>query len=93
MDATCNGTAAHPYEISSISMSGGGGSNGPVLELVGGSSALNPVYYNIDSLSQNQGQINVSGYVMINIKSAFSIGWSGDCQWRLIQHSARMCSH
>lgn len=77
MDATCNGTAAHPYEISSISMSGGGGSNGPVLELVGGSSALNPVYYNIDSLSQNQGQINVSGYVMINIKSAFSIAGLG----------------
>jgi Tfp pilus assembly protein PilV len=77
MDSTCNGTAAHPYEISSVSMSGGGASNGPVLELVGGSSALNPVYYNIDSLSQNQGQINVSGYVMINIKSAFSIGGLG----------------
>jgi Tfp pilus assembly protein PilV len=77
MDSTCNGTAAHPYEISSVSMSGGGVSNGPVLELVGGSSALNPVYYNIDSLSQNQGQINVSGYVVINIKSSLSIGGLG----------------
>ena len=77
MDSTCNGSSAHPYEISSVSMSGGGVSNGPVLELVGGSSALNPVYYNIDSLSENQGQINVSGYVIINIKSAFSIAGLG----------------
>ncbi|HUX11046.1 MAG TPA: hypothetical protein VMW51_10410, partial [Terriglobia bacterium] len=77
MDATCNGTPAHPYEISSVSMSGGGVSDGPVLELVGGSSPLNPVYYNVDSLSENQGQINVSGYVVINVKSNFSIGGLG----------------
>ena len=78
MDTTCNGTAAHPYEISSISMSGGGGgSNAPVLELVGGPNALNPVYYDIDSLSETQGQINVSGYVVINIKSSLSIGGLG----------------
>jgi Tfp pilus assembly protein PilX len=78
MDATCNGTSSHPYEISSISMSGGGGGgNAPVLELVGGSSPLNPVLYDIDSLSETQGQINVSGYVVINIKSNFSIGGLG----------------
>jgi Tfp pilus assembly protein PilV len=78
MDSTCNGNSAHPYEISSISMSGGGGGgNAPVLELVGGSSPLNPVYYDIDSLSQTQGEIDVSGYVVINIKTNFSIGGLG----------------
>lgn len=78
MDTSCDGTSAHPYEISSISMSGGGGGgNAPVLELVGGSSVLNPVYYDIDSLTETQGQINVSGYVILNIKSTLSIGGLG----------------
>jgi Tfp pilus assembly protein PilV len=78
MDMTCNGTAAHPYEISSVSMTGGGkGGNAPYLELVGGSDPLNPVYYDIDSLSQNQGEIDVSGYVVLNIKSSLSIGGLG----------------
>lgn len=56
---------------------GGGGGNAPALELVGGSSVLNPVYYDIGSLSETQGQINVSGYVVINIKSGLSIGGLG----------------
>jgi hypothetical protein len=78
IDTSCDGTSAHPYEISSISMSGGGGGgNAPLLELVGGSSPLNPVYYDIDSLSETQGQINVSGYVIINIKSSLSIAGLG----------------
>lgn len=78
IDTSCDGSSAHPYEISSISMSGGGGGgNAPLLELVGGSSPLNPVYYNIDSLSETQGQVNVSGYVIINIKSSLSIAGLG----------------
>jgi len=78
MDTSCNGTAAHPYEISSISMTGGGGGgNAPMLDLVGGTSPLNPIYYDIDSLSENQGQINVSGYVVINIKTSLSIAGLG----------------
>ena len=78
IDTSCDGTSSHPYEISSISMSGGGGGgNAPALELVGGSSPLDPVYYDIDSLSETQGRINVSGYVVINIKSNFSIGGLG----------------
>ncbi|TAM83079.1 MAG: hypothetical protein EPN47_06470 [Acidobacteria bacterium] len=78
MDTSCNGTSTHPYEISSITMSGGGGgSSTPVLELVGGSSPLDPVYYDIGSLSETQGQISVSGYVVINIKANFSIGGLG----------------
>ena len=78
MDATCNGAPAHPYEISSVSMSGGGGGgSAPVLELVGGSSPLNPVYYDIGSLSETQGQINVSGYVVLNIMTSLSIAGLG----------------
>jgi Tfp pilus assembly protein PilX len=78
MDSTCDGTSAHPYEISSISMSGGGGGgNAPRVELVGGSSPLNPVYYDIDSLSETQGEIDVSGYVVLNIKSTLSISGLG----------------
>jgi hypothetical protein len=78
MDSTCDGTSAHPYEISTVSMSGGGGGgNAPRLELVGGSSPLNPVYYDIDSLSETQGEIDVSGYVIVNIKSNLSIGGLG----------------
>lgn len=78
MDSTCNGTAAHPYEISSVSMTGGGkGGNAPVLELVGGANPLNPVYYDIDSFSQTQGALDVSGYVVLNVKSNFSIGGLG----------------
>ena len=77
MDASCNGTSSHPYEIASVSMSGGGVSNGPKLRLVGGTNPLIPIYYNIDSLSENQGEIQVSGYVVVNIKSSFSIAGLG----------------
>ena len=78
MDATCNGSVSHPYEISSISMTGGGkGGNAPKLNLVGGPDAYHPVYYDIDSLSQNQGDINVSGYVILNVKTNLSIGGNG----------------
>jgi Tfp pilus assembly protein PilX len=78
MDTSCDGTAAHPYEISSISMTGGGkGGNAPILELTGGPNPGNPVYYDIDSLSQNQGNISVSGYVVLNIKTSLSVGGNG----------------
>jgi hypothetical protein len=78
MDTSCDGTSSHPYEISSISMSGGGGGgNAPALELVGGSSPLNPVYYDVDSLSETQGRIDVSGYVVLNIKTTMSISGLG----------------
>lgn len=74
----CVGTYANPYEVGSISMTGGGkGGNAPKLELVGSADPLNPVYYNIDSLSQNQGDISVSGYVVINVKSSLSIAGNG----------------
>lgn len=78
MDATCNGSLAHPYEISSINMTGGGkGGNAPILNLVGGPDAYHPVYYNIDTWSQTQGSIEVSGYVVLNVQTNLSIGGNG----------------
>jgi len=73
MDTSCNGTADHPYEINTIKMTGGN----PKLRLVGGPDPFNPVYYNIASLTQNQGSIEVSGYVVLNIMSGLSIGGNG----------------
>jgi hypothetical protein len=73
MDSSCNGTFAHPFEIGSISMTG----SSPTLQLIGGPDPFNPVYYNIDSLSQTQGDISVSGYVVLNIKSNLSIAGNG----------------
>ncbi len=77
-DGTCDGTAAHPYEVGSISMNGGGhGTNAPVLDLIGGPDAFHPIYYDIASLAQNQGVIQVSGYVVLNIQSSLNIGGQG----------------
>ncbi len=78
MDTTCNGTSAHPYEIGNVSMTGGGkGGSAPVLEFVGSNDPANPIYYDINSLSQNQGQINISGYVVLQIESSLSISGNG----------------
>jgi Tfp pilus assembly protein PilX len=86
-DGSCDGTTAHPYEIGSISMSGGGtGPNAPVLNLVGGPDAFHPVVYDIASFNQNQGSIVISGYVVLNIQSSFSIGGQGLA-------SALTCAH
>ncbi|HLY59729.1 MAG TPA: hypothetical protein VKV95_03085 [Terriglobia bacterium] len=78
MDATCNGSVSHPYEVGAISMTGGGkGGGAPVLSLIGGPDAYHPVYYDIASLSQNSGTIQVSGYVIINVQGNVSIGGTG----------------
>jgi Tfp pilus assembly protein PilX len=78
MDTSCTGAVDHPYEISNVSMTGGGkGGNAPKLQLIGGPDPFNPVYYNIDSFSQNQGDLMVSGYVVLNVKSSLSIGGNG----------------
>jgi hypothetical protein len=73
MDTSCTGTADHPFEIGDITMKGGS----PKLRLTGGPNPFNPVYYNIDSFSQNQGSVEVSGYVVLNVKTSFSIGGNG----------------
>jgi hypothetical protein len=76
-DGTCDGTAAHPYEIGALSLTGGGKGNPPQLQLIGGPDSFHPVYYSIDSLNENQGSIQVSGYVVLNIQSSLSISGQG----------------
>ena len=74
MDSTCNGTQAHPFEISSISISG----NGTAVQLIGGPDVAHPVYYNVDSISEaGKAQINVSGFVVLNVQTSMSITGNG----------------
>jgi hypothetical protein len=73
MSTDCNGTFAKPFEIGAISMT----NNSGVLQLVGSSDPLNPVYYDIESLQQTQGSIAVSGYVVLNVRTDFSIAGNG----------------
>lgn len=69
----CNGTQSNPYTIGSISMS----ATGTTLNLVGGQSPLSPVYYDINCLSETGGNINVSGYVVLNVKGTSCGGGGG----------------
>ncbi len=72
---TCNGTAASPYDISSLTLSG---NPSTLLEMVGSSSAQNPVYYDIGSFSESgNATIAISGYVVLNIQSYLSITGNG----------------
>jgi hypothetical protein len=73
MDTSCTGAVDHPYEIGDITMKGGS----PTLRLIGGPDPFHPVYYDINTFSQNQGSVQVSGYVVLNVKSSFSIGGNG----------------
>lgn len=74
MDSTCNGTQAHPFEISSISISG----NGTTVQLIGGPDVTHPVYYNVDSISEaGKAQIDVSGFVVLNVRTSMSITGNG----------------
>jgi hypothetical protein len=74
MDSTCNGTQANPFEISSISISG----NGTTVSLIGGPDVQHPVYYDVDSLSESgKAQINVSGFVVLNVRTSMSITGNG----------------
>jgi hypothetical protein len=74
MDSTCNGTQAHPFEINAINISG----NGDAVQLIGGPDVAHPVYYNVDSISESgQAQINVSGFVVLNVRTSMSITGNG----------------
>lgn len=71
---TCNGSAANPYLISSISLS----SPSDVVTLYGGPSISQPIYYDINSLSDSgQSMIAISGYVVLNVKSSLSLTGKG----------------
>lgn len=73
MDATCDGSAAHPFEINSISIS-----SSSLVQLLGGPDITHPIYYDIDSLSESgKAQINVSGYVVLNVRTSMSITGQG----------------
>jgi len=74
MDITCNGTAAHPFEINSISIAG----TGTAVQLIGGPDVSHPVYYDIDSVSESgKAQINVSGFVVLNVRTSLGITGNG----------------
>jgi Tfp pilus assembly protein PilX len=70
--STCDGTAANPYLIKDITMT----NNSAQLEIVGGTDALHPVYYDMECLTQNGGNIYISGYVVLNIQGTSSCGLS-----------------
>jgi Tfp pilus assembly protein PilX len=68
--STCNGSAANPYLISGISLSG----NGDTLTLYGGPSVGQPVYYDIDSISMSgKGQLAINGYVVLSVRSSLNL--------------------
>jgi hypothetical protein len=72
---TCNGSAANPFDISNLTASG---NPSTVVEMVGSSSAQNPVYYDIGTLSESgNATLAISGYVVLNIQSALSITGNG----------------
>jgi Tfp pilus assembly protein PilV len=74
MDTTCNGSAANPFEISSINIS----SNSDAVQLIGGPDVSHPVYYDIDTLNESgKAQVNVSGYVVLNVRTSLSITGQG----------------
>ena len=60
---TCTGSSTNPYLVDTIKMTGSS-----VLSLVGGTSPLNPVYYDVNCISQTGGSIQISGYVVLNVQ-------------------------
>jgi len=73
--ATCNGSKSNPYLITSLT----GGGNNDVITLYGGPNLANPVYYDIGSISLtgNNAQIAVTGYVVLNVKTSIDIAGQG----------------
>jgi Tfp pilus assembly protein PilX len=69
---SCDGSSSKPFMIGTIKMTGSGN-----LNLVGGTSPLNPVYYDIACISQTGGSINVSGYVVLNVQGTSCSGSTG----------------
>lgn len=73
MDSTCDGSQAHPYELTSITIS-----SSNVIRLVGGSDLLHAVYYDIGSISEiGNAEIDVSGFVVLNIQGNVSLKGNG----------------
>lgn len=70
---TCDGSKDHPYLIDNLRMQ----NNSSRLTLVGSASSRNPVYYDIDVFQQTGGTMVVTGYVVLNVRSSFSVAGSG----------------
>jgi hypothetical protein len=48
------------------------------VQLLGGPDVAHPIYYDVDSISESgKAQINVSGYVVINVRTSMSITGNG----------------
>jgi Tfp pilus assembly protein PilX len=69
---SCDGTAANPFQINSVSMS-----SSNVLQLIGGKDILHPVYYNIYDFQESGGSLLVSGYAVLNIQNSLKIAGNG----------------
>jgi len=70
--ATCNGSAANPYLISSGSLTGG------TITLTGGASLTSPVYYDIDTLSvSGTASVTIVGFVVLNVRSSLTLTGQG----------------
>jgi hypothetical protein len=71
---TCTGTAANPYLITDVSLSG----SGTTLTLFGGPDYAHPVYYDLSTINESgTGAITISGYVVLNVKTSVSITGQG----------------
>lgn len=70
---TCDGTKDHPYLIDRIKMQ----TSSSTLTIVGSASVRNPAYYDIDSFQQTGGTVIVTGHVVLNTRSSFSVSGSG----------------
>lgn len=68
--AVCNGSVTNPYLVNSVTLSGGS----LTLTLFGGPSVSNPVYYDMDALTESGlASIVINGYVVLNVQSSLSI--------------------
>jgi hypothetical protein len=82
--ATCDGSAANPYLVSSISPNGTN-----TVTLVGGANAATPVYYDINSISYSgQASLTVTGFVVLNVKTTLSIAGQGIANSLTVQPEA-----
>jgi len=67
--ATCNGSAANPYQITELS---------GAVTLYGGPDVYNPVYYDIDSIDlAGNNELTVRGFVVWNVKTSLEIHGNG----------------
>lgn len=73
MDTTCKGSSANPYEMGAVTIR-----SSDKLQLVGGPDIAHPVYYDVASIDESgNAEIDVSGYVVLNVQGSISIKGNG----------------